>query len=104
MVLSIKVYTTELEYIRVVSRQEGTQTFNRISSGNLYVSVIDKTPCIQVLSNRGKVLHSFGEKKLREPYGVCLTDEYIHVANKGKHNYRSIHHQGGSRDLIWTVG
>ena len=34
--------------------------------GNLYVSVINKNPCIQVLSDGGEVLHSFGEKELME--------------------------------------
>ena len=87
---TIKVYTTELEYVReIVSRQEGTGTFNRMSSdkhGNLYVSVINKNPCIQVLSNRGEVLHSFGRKELSSPYDVCVTDEYVYVVNCNKHN------------------
>ena len=87
---TIKVYTTELEYVReIVSHQEGTGTFHRISSdkhGNLYVSVINKNPCIQVLNNRGEVLHSFGRKELSSPYGVCVTDEYVYVANSNNDN------------------
>ena len=54
--------------------------------GNLYVSVVSKSPCIQVLSNRGEVLHSFGRKELSSPYGVCVTDEYVYVVNYYKHN------------------
>ena len=87
---TIKVYTTELEYVReIVSRQKGTGTFDRMSSdkhGNLYISVFNKNPCVQVLSNRGEVLHSFGRKELSDPRGVCVTDEYVYVANFDKHN------------------
>ena len=87
---TIKVYTTELEYVReIVSRQEGTGTLNQMSSdkhGNLYVSVVSKNPCIQILNNRGEVLHSFGRKELSSPYGVCVTDEYVYVVNWDKHN------------------
>ena len=87
---TIKVYTTELEYVReIVSHQEGTGTFNQMSSdkhGNLYVSVVNKNPCIQVLSNRGEVLHSFVRKELSSPHGVCVTDEYVYVTNWNKHN------------------
>ena len=87
---TIKVYTTELEYIReIISHQKGTGTFDRMSSdkhGNLYVSIVNKNPCIQVLSNRGEILHSFGRKELSSPYGVCVTDEYVYVATWDKHN------------------
>ena len=87
---NIEYYTKSLEYVKeFASLQKGTGLFNRMSPdkrGNLYFSVITKNPCVQVFSNRGEFLYSFGEKELKEPSGVCVTDEYIYVTNWGKMN------------------
>ena len=87
---NIECYTKSLKYVKeFASLQEGTGLFNRMSSdryGNLYFSVITKNPCIQVFNKRGEFLYSFGKNELKEPSGVCITDEYIYVTNWGKQN------------------
>ena len=54
--------------------QEHSIKLSSDKHGNLYVSVVNKNPCVQVLSNRGEVLHSFGRKELSDPHGVCVTE------------------------------
>ena len=47
--------------------------------GNIYVT--DKTnSCIQVFSASGVFLHSFGNNKLKVPWGVCVSGQYVYVS------------------------
>ncbi len=67
--------------------------FHNISAdpqGNLYVTDCDND-CIQVFSNDGVLLRSFGcdddgMKKLNKPRGVCVSGQYVYVTNSGGHN------------------
>ena len=86
---TIMVYDKELKYVRHIEHG-GMGTFVGVSSDShrsLYVT--DKTNnCIQVFSNDGVFLRSFGcdgdgVKRLHMPYYVCVFRDYVYVTCKG---------------------
>ena len=93
----IHVYTTELDYVRQIgSHGKDPGKFNGIRDissdehSNLYVSE-SRNSRIQVLSNGGEFLRSFGRdengvNKLNWPCGVCVAGQYVYVANYNNHN------------------
>ena len=94
----IHVYTTELDYVRQIG-SHGIDpgkfySIHDISSdehSNLYVSESRESRRIQVFSNRGEFLRSFGRdengvNKLNRPCGVCVAGQYVYVANRYNHN------------------
>ena len=93
----IHVYTTELDYVRQIgSHGKNPGKFNGIRDissdehSNLYVSDY-RNSRIQVLSNGGEFLRSFGcdengVNKLNGPCGVCVAGQYVYVANWNNHN------------------
>ena len=98
----VMVYTKELEYVRQIgSPGKGPGQFYNIryissdEHGNLYVSdaapsypTHHPTRCIQVLSNGGEYLHSIycDGNRLKLPFGVCVSGQYVYVADNGNHN------------------
>ena len=83
---TIMVYDKELQYVRRV--EHGMGRFIEVSSDshrNLYVT--DKTNnCIQVFSNDGVFLRSFGcdsdgVKRLHMPYYVCVFRDYVYISD-----------------------
>ena len=90
----VMVYTKELEYVRQIgSPGKGPGQFNNIRDvssderGNLYVSD-DGNRRIQVLSNSDEYLHSicFDENRFYFPVGVCVSCQYVYVADNSNHN------------------
>ena len=86
---TIMVYDKKLKHVRRIEHG-GMGTFIGVSSDshrNLYVA--DKTNnCIQVFSNDGVFLRSFGcdgdgVKRLHMPYYVCVFRDYVYVTCKG---------------------
>ena len=60
------------------------------SHGNLYCADYDNA-MIQVFSNHGVFLRSFGcdgkgEKKVKWPWGLCVSGHYVYVCNYGSCN------------------
>ena len=89
---TIMVYSKERKYVRRI-RYDGMGKFKGISAdnhGNLYVT--DSTNnCIQVFSNDGVFLRSFGcdsdgVKRLDGPYYVCVSGHYVYITNGGVTN------------------
>ena len=81
----IMVYTKQLEYVREIgSHGDGPGQFRDFCDvcpdehGNLYVCDYSKS-CVQVFSNDGEYLCSFGEKKLKRPQSVCVSGQYVYV-------------------------
>ena len=84
---TIMVYNRELKYVRRIEH-DGQGIFKGVSAdnhGNLYVT--DSTnDCIQVFSNDGVFLHSFGcdsngVKRLNGPNYVCVSGHYVYATN-----------------------
>ena len=92
----INMYSKELEYVRQIAG-----SFSSISSdehGNLYVCN-ERNSCANVYTNEGQLLHSFGcdedgVKKLKDPYGVCVSGQYVYVSNFNGHNISVFTTQG----------
>ena len=93
---NINIYSKELEYVRQIAGP-----FHSISSdehGDLYVCNEDNS-CANVYTNEGQLLRSFGcnedgVKKLKCPCGVCVSGQYVYVANWGGHNISVFTTQG----------
>ena len=93
---NINIYSKELEYVRQIAG-----TFISISSdehGNLYVSNSTNS-CINVYTNEGHLLRSFGcdedgVKKLKCPFGICVSGQYVYVSNTDCHNISVFTTQG----------
>ena len=89
---TIMVYDKELNYVRS-SEHRDMGYFKAISAdshGNLYYADYDNA-MIQVFSNDGIFLRSFGsdgkgEKKVKLPYGLCVSGHYVYVCNGGSYN------------------
>ena len=88
---TIMMYDRELKYVRFVQHC-GLGEFKDVSAdnhGNLYVT--DYTnDCIQVFSNDGVFLRSFGSdsngvKRLGGPDSVCVSGHYVYVTNYSGH-------------------
>ena len=84
---TIMVYDRELKYVRRIEH-DGMGVFKGVSAdnhGNLYVTDYTNN-CIQVFSNDGVFVRSFGssgEMKLVGPYYVCVSGHYVYVTNGG---------------------
>ena len=104
---TIMVYDRELKYVRRIELHDPGE-FTGMSTdihGNLYVtdSVND---CIQVFSNDGVYLHSFGsdgngKKRLNRPHDVCVFGHYLYAINSCAH-YLSVFTTVG--DYVTTLG
>ena len=93
----IHVYTTELDYVRQIGSRgkdpgkfDGIRNISSDEHSNLYVSERYNS-CIQVFSNGGEFLRSFGcdengVNKLNVPCGVCVAGQYVYVVNRYNHN------------------
>ena len=83
---TITVYDRELKYVRCIEHDMGDfMGLSADNRGNLYVSD-SFNDCIQVFSNDGVFLHSFGSdsngvKRLNIPYYVCVSGHYVYVTN-----------------------
>ena len=92
----INIYSKELELVRQI-----VGSFSSVSSdehGNLYVCNAENS-CANVYTNEGQLLHSFGcdedgVKKLKDPYGVCVSGQYVYVSNFYGHNISVFTTQG----------
>ena len=103
---TIMMYDRELKYVRRVEHS-GLGEFTDVSAdnhGNLYVT--DKTnDCIQVFSNDGVFLRSFGSdsngvKRLDSPDSVCVSGHYVYATNDG--HYVSVFTTAG--DYVTSFG
>ena len=104
---TIMVYDRQLKYVRRIEH-DGQGIFKGVSAdnhGNLYVT--DSTnDCIQVFSNDGVFLRSFGfdsngVKRLDGPYCVCVSGHYVYVTNVDGH-YVSVFTTAG--DYVTSFG
>ena len=89
---AIIVYDKELNYMRSIDHRDMGYfwAISADSHGNLYCADKDNS-LIQVFSNDGVFLHSFGcdgkgEKKVNGPWGLCVSGHYVYVCNGGSHN------------------
>ena len=89
---TISVYDKELNYVRSIEHQNMGDflAISGDSHGNLYCADYDNS-MIQVFSNDGVFLLSFGsdlkgEKKVKEPWGLCVSGHYVYVCNCGSDN------------------
>ena len=89
---TIMIYNRELEYVRRIVHEDMGQFFNVSSDshGNLYVTDFDKS-MVRVFSNDGVLLRSFGcddqeTNRLKRPWGVCVSGQYVYVRNHGRDN------------------
>ena len=89
---TIMVYDKELNYVRCIEQRD-MGDFLAISAdsyGNLYCA--DYTNAmIHVFSNDGVFLRSFGsdgkgEKKVKTPWGLCVSGHYVYVCSQGSYN------------------
>ena len=117
---TIMVYGKELNYVRSIEYRDMGYFYaiSADSHGNLYCAD-DDNAMIQVFSNDGVFLRSFGcdgkgEKKVKSPWGLCVSGHYVYVCNKGSHNisvfttdgvYVTSFSQRGSNegDLNWPL-
>ena len=89
---AIMVYDKELNYVRCIEHRD-VGVFLAISGdshGNLYCADWDNS-MIQVFSNDGVFLRSFGcdgkgEKKVKSPWGLCVSGHYVYVCNYDSRN------------------
>ena len=86
---SIMVYDKELNYVRRIEHRDMGYfwAISADSHGNLYCA----DTMIQVFSNDGVFLRSFGsdekgEKKVKSPWGLCVSGHYVYVCNEGSCN------------------
>ena len=89
---TVTVYDMELNYVRQIRHQDMIDiiAISADSHGNLYYADWDNA-IIQVYSNDGIFLRSFGsdgkgEKKVKEPWGLCVSGHYVYVCNLGFNN------------------
>ena len=89
---TIVVYGKELNYVRRIEHRDMGYFYaiSADSHGNLYCADNDNS-MIQVFSNDGDFLHSFGcdgkgEKKVNRPWGLCVSGHYVYVCNLGSCN------------------
>ena len=89
---TIMVYDKELNYVRSIEHRDmGYFTATSADShSNLYCADHDNA-MIQVFSNDGVFLRCFGsdgkgEKKVKKPWGLCVSGHYVYVCNHGSHN------------------
>ena len=91
---TISVYDKELNYVRSIEHRNMGDflAISADSHGNLYCADYDNA-MIQVFSNDGVFLRSFGsdgkgEKKVKRPWGLCVSGHYVYVCNSnyGSHN------------------
>ena len=89
---TIVVYDKELNYARRIEHRDmGNFTATSADShGNLYCADCKKS-LIQVFSNDGVFLHSFGsdgkgEEKVKMPWGLCVSGHYVYVCNYSSDN------------------
>ena len=88
---TIMVYDKELNYVRRIEHRDMGYFYaiSADSHGNLYCADWDNS-MIQVFSNDGILLRSFGsdvkgEKKVKSPWGLCVSGHYVYVCNRS-HN------------------
>ena len=86
---TIMVYNKELNYMRRIEHRDMGYfwAISADSHGNLYCADRDNA-MIQVFSNDGVFLRSFGsdgkgEKKVKIPWGLCVSGHYVYVCNYG---------------------
>ena len=84
---TIMVYDKELNYVRSIEHRDMGYfwAISADSHGNLYCADKDNA-IIQVFSNDGVFLHSFGsdgkgEKKVKRPWGLCVSGLHVYVCN-----------------------
>ena len=89
---TIVVYDKELNYVRSIEHRDMGYfwAISADSHGNLYCADRDNA-MIQVFSSDGVFLCSFGcdgkgEKKVKEPRGLCVSGHYVYVCNWGSYN------------------
>ena len=89
---TIMVYDKELNYVRSIEHRDMGYfwAISADSHGNLYCADNDNS-MIQVFSNDGVFLRSFGcdgkgEKKVKRPWGLCVSGHYVYVCNYGSCN------------------
>ena len=117
---SIMVYDKELNYMRRIEHRDMGYfwAISADSHGNLYCAD-DNNSMIQVFSNDGVFLRSFGcdgkgEKKVKSPWGLCVSGHYVYLCNYGSCNisvftadgvYVTSFGQGGSNegDFNWPL-
>ena len=93
---TIMVYDKELNYVRSIEHRD-MGCFGAISAdshGKLYCADFDNA-MIQVFSNDGVFMRSFGsdgkgEKKVKWPWGLCVSGHYVYVCNYGSYNNISV--------------
>ena len=89
---TIVVFDKELNYLRHIEQKRagGLGGIASDSYGNVFTT--DQTNnCIQVFSNDGVLLRSFGcdengVKKLSSPCGICVSGQYVYVSNHTSHS------------------
>ena len=89
---TIMVYGKELNYVRRIEHRDMGYIYaiSADSHGNLYCADNDSS-MIHVFSNDGVFLRSFGsdgkgEKKVKSPWGLCVSGHYVYVCNLGSFN------------------
>ena len=88
---TINVYDKELNYVRRIEHRDMYFLAISVDShGNLYCADINNA-MIQVFSNDGVFLRSFGsdgkgEKKVKKPWGLCVSGHYVYLCNGGSNN------------------
>ena len=89
---TIMIYNGQLEYVRSIVHEGMGRFFNLSSDShcNLYVTDYNKS-MIHVFSNDGVLLRSFGRddngvNRLKNPWGVCVSGQYVYVSNFSGHN------------------
>ncbi len=87
---TIMVYTRELKYVRMITGSDMGQLHDISSDslGNLYVTDSGKN-CIQVFSNHGDFLQTFGSgtnkrEALTCPLELCVDKQHVYVCNNGQ--------------------
>ena len=89
---TIMVYDKELNYVRSIEHRDMGYflAISADSHGNLYCTDKDNA-MIQVFSNDGVFLRSFGsdgkgKKKVKSPWGLCVSGHYVYVCSLGSCN------------------
>ena len=89
---TIMVYDKELNYVRSIEHRDMGYfwAISADSHGNLYCADCENA-IIQVFSNDSVFLRSFGcdgkgEKKVKWPWGMCVSGHYVYVCNGGSCN------------------
>ena len=84
---TIMVYNKELNYLRSIEHSDMGYFYavSADSHGNLYCADRNNA-MVQVFSNDGVFLRSFGcdgkgEKKVKVPWGLCVSGHYVYVCN-----------------------